>query len=426
MIPLPWLATTAALVVAQPDTGRVADAKVRQVDALEARGKHARAAALAEEVAVAHPQDYGWTLRAGWLRFQARHYGRATAHYERAAELSHGSLESRLGLAWSLLYDGHRRRALAELETLERDYPEAREVTEAAAFARARARVAARPWASVTGQVYSDHPELRRGMGVQGGVGLTVAEHYVLAASYGYTRIGYDPTGTSSLTAGSGGNGGGNGGGGGSGGGGAGPGYGRGSGDAQLGSTIEQHQIHASAGPVWPVAGALLQYGFLRDEGLDDVHAAGLSLRWSPWGDVTLNTSVTIADDRVRPRIEPGWKLPVHEHVWLRPAVAVQVERDVALAAGMLTAAVHGKPGAVWLGGKYGRERQPAYLDIPVIFNIPGDIRWGGWVGVQLQLPANFALLANYEVHGVEADSAIGSVDSLAHYITVGLSFVHQ
>ena len=66
------------------------------------------------------------------------------------------------------------------------------------------------------------------------------------------------------------------------------------------------------------------------------------------------------------------------------------------------------------------------YLDIPVIFNIPGDIRWGGWVGGQLQLPANFALLANYEVHGVEADSAIGSVDSLAHYITVGLSFVHQ
>ncbi len=388
-----WLAATAALLVAQANTAPPVEAQVRRIDALESRGKHGRAAALAEEIAAAHPQDYGWTLRAGWLRFQARHYGRATAHYERAVELSQGSLESRLGLWWSLLYDGHRQRALAELEALEQDYPEAPEVAEAVAFARDRSPVAVRPWASVTGQAYSGHPELRSGVGVQAGVGLTVAEHYSVAASYGYARISYDLADASSLTAGSGGNGNG----GGSGGSGAGPGYGRVSGGGQLGSTIEQHQIHASAGPVWPIAGALLQYGFLRDEGLDDVHAVGLSLRWSPRGDIALGTSVTIAGDQVRPRFEPGWKLPVH-----------------------------GKPGVLWLGGKYGRERQPAYLDIPVIFNLPGDIRWGGWVGGQVQLPANFALLANYEVHGVEADSVIGPVDSLAHYITLGLSFVHQ
>ncbi len=433
-------AVAAGLAAAEANVAEPSDleAQARQVDTFEAAGRHARAAAIAEDMSEAHPQDYGWSLRAGWLRFQAQHYGRATAHYERAVELSQGSLESRLGLAWSLLYDGHRRRALAEFEALERDFPEAPEVAEAAAFARARSPVAVRPWAGITGQVYTSHPELRRGAGVQGGVGFTIAEHFALAGSYGYARIAYDPIDAAVLTAGSssggggsgGGNGnggnGGNGGGNGGGGSGSGPGYGRAAVSGQIGSAVEQHQVHLSTGPIWPVAGALLQYGFLRDEGLEDMHAVGLSVRWSPWGDIALSSSATITPGRVRPRLEPSWRLPVHDHVWVRPGVAVQVDGDEALAAGALTAAVHGKLGAVWLGGKYGRERQPAYLDIPVIFNIPGDIRWGAWVGGQLQLPAGLGLTAGYELHGVEAPTLTTPVESIAHYITLGVSFLYQ
>lgn len=403
-----------------------------EVDALEAAGKYRKAASEAEDLAQAYPQDYGWTLRAAWLRFQAQHYRRATVHYRRAIELSGGSLESRLGLSWSLLYDGHRRQAIAELETLKRDYPEAPEIDEALAFARARGPVAYRPWASVTGQLYGNHPTLERGLGIQGGLSLTIAEHTLLAASYGFARIGFDPIVTDALLADSLGAGNGNGAGNGSGSGnGNGNGNGNGAtngawgnGNTSLGDSADQHQVHVAIGPVWAAGGVTLQYGFLYVEGLPDLHAIGTSMRWSPWGDIVLAANTTIEADVVRPRIEPSWKLPVHEHVWLRPAFSMQID-DGVLPTGMLTLGVHGRPGALWLGGKYGRERRPAYLDTPVIFNIPGDIRWGGWVGGQLELPANMAFFAAYELDGVEVQTEAALARTQAHYITLGLSFRH-
>ncbi|MCA9705319.1 MAG: hypothetical protein KDK70_05690 [Myxococcales bacterium] len=186
--------------------------------------------------------------------------------------------------------------------------------------------------------------------------------------------------------------------------------------------TVDQHQIHAAAGVTWPVAGALLQYGLLLDPGLRDVHAVGTSLRWSPWGDVLLAASVTLEGDHPRPRLAPSWRLPVHPHVWLHPGASLQVDGSDALGTGRVTVTVHGSPGAVWLGGMGGRERRPALLDVPVIFNLAEDLRYGVWLGGHLALPRGLGLLASYELYGLEpADPAAPLAQ--AHYVSVGLQW---
>lgn len=436
MAPFLVLVATVNMTLREPTQGREAlddAATLHRVEELEAQGRYARAAKLAETLAAIYPQDYASIVYAGWLRFQAEHYRRAVMNYRGAIALSKGSLESRLGLGWSLVYDGRHRDALAELEALLQANPGSSEVAEALGFARRRPRVAVMPWVSLAGQVYGSSLELNRGFGVRAGLGLRVVEHFAFGVSYGFTTIGYDAQTTDTTTTEDGGdatslrvrvegNGGQSGNGSGNG-----AGYGnmgqsaRGSAGAVQGSFVEQHQVHASAGVVWPVAGALLQYGYLWDEGLDDVHAIGLSLRYRRLGDVVFETSITIEPNTVRPRFAPSWKIPIHRQVWIRPEVSLQVDDTEVLAVGVFSLGVDGRVGAVWLGGKYGRERRPAYLSIPIIFNLAGDIRWGGWIGGALNLPAGFGLNAGYELFGIEPAPSEGTV--LAHYISLGLSF---
>lgn len=410
--------------------------KVEKVDELEQRGRYPAAARHTEALIVAYPQDYGLRLRAGWLRFNAGHWRRAQRHYRAAMELSHGSLDSRLGLGWSLLRDGRRRAAITTLEALARDAPEVPEVAAAVQAARTRPVVVPSAWSWLTGQAHPRHATLRQGLGGQVGLGLRIAEHGLVNASYGFARLRYQPT--EEALAFEAGNGDGAGGPGGSGSGsgsgsespspGPGPGPGSGRGTHRFpytANTIDQHQIHASVGVTWPVAGGLLQYGVLLDQGLATVHALGTSLRWSPWGDVVLDTSVTIEGGLARPRMAPSWRLPVHRSVWLRPGASLQVDGSEALGTGRLTLGVHGRPGTLWVGGMGGRERRPALLDVPVVFNLAEDLRFGAWVGGSVSLPHQLALLAGYEVYGLDPiDPA--APQTQAHYLTMGLSWTRS
>jgi len=418
-----------AWLVADPLAGRPDAQKVatdlQQIDDYEQRGRFVAAARRTEDLARAFPQDYGLWLRAGWLRYRAGHWRRAQRHYRRAIELSQGSLDSRLGLGWSLLDDGRRRDAIATFEALERDAPESPRVAEALDLARARPVVATHVRTSLTGHGYPLHPTLSRGIGGQVGGGLQIAEHGLVSASYGFSRLAYEPTTQAlALSAGNGPSMGDNGGMGEAGG--TGPGYGRGTnGDPFVEDTFDQHHVYAAAGVTWPTAGALLQYGLLHDEGLVDVHAVGTSLRWSPWGDVLLGVSTTIEGDRMRPRVAPSWRLPIHPHASLHPGASIQAEDAQVLGTGRLTATFHGDRGAVWLGGMGGRERRPALLDIPIILNLGDDLRYGVWLGGHLSLPKGWGLLASYELYGLEPADPTAAL-AQAHYVTVGLSWARE
>ncbi|MCA9705369.1 MAG: hypothetical protein KDK70_05950, partial [Myxococcales bacterium] len=103
-----WVGPAAASAAAQPDPQAQPDPRalpgaIEEVEALEERGRVAAAARRVEGLARDYPQDYGLRIWAGWLRYRAGHWRRAQRHYRQAIELSGGSVDSRLGLGWSLL-----------------------------------------------------------------------------------------------------------------------------------------------------------------------------------------------------------------------------------------------------------------------------------------------------------------------------------
>lgn len=77
-----------------------------------------------------YPQDFSLALRVGWLAWLAEDWGTAERAYSRAAELSGGGLEARLGLAWTHLKMGEITQARSEAAALQTDHPDDARITE--------------------------------------------------------------------------------------------------------------------------------------------------------------------------------------------------------------------------------------------------------------------------------------------------------
>ncbi|MCB9568543.1 MAG: hypothetical protein H6710_15230 [Myxococcales bacterium] len=144
-------------------------------------------------------------------------------------------------------------------------------------------------------------------------------------------------------------------------------------------------------------------------------------LRYSPLGDLTLAASGSFYPDQAIPRIALAWAAPATRWLTITPAAALQVADRSPLAAGYLAATFHGRPGSLWIGGKYGRERRPVYLHVPTTFSVDGEIRWGLWGGGTINLPGRLHILLSYELHRI-ADLQGGDPGS-AHLIALGLGW---
>lgn len=83
--------------------------------------------------------------------------------------------------------------------------------------------------------------------------------------------------------------------------------------------------------------------------------------------------------------------------------------------------ALHGRPGALWVGGKGGRERRPVYLHIPSTFSVDGEIRWGLWAGGRIDLPRRLHIYASWELHRLAATDIADPAS--AHLLAVGLGW---
>jgi hypothetical protein len=172
---------------------------------------------------------------------------------------------------------------------------------------------------------------------------------------------------------------------------------------------FNQHELYLSAGLVRPSFGISGQYAYLNDGSgyTPQVHVAGLSARYSPWGDLLLAGNVALYQEMTVARLSPAWRLPLRPWLLLTPGLAIQVaSADEAhdqldgttevLVNGSLSLALVGAAGSLWIGGKLGAEVRPADLDLPVIYNIPERVLFGAGVGGSLRLGGGWSLRVAY------------------------------
>jgi hypothetical protein len=228
--------------------------------------------------------------------------------------------------------------------------------------------------------------------------------------------------------------------------------------------------VHAAVSYGRPRYGVEASYAFV-DPGSDVIGNSshlGLAVRYSPFGDIWLRSSLSIYDSlSVVLRGELTWRIPLGSVVSLRPGVAAYFT-DVGAAAGYpctdpfinaqnqaaqctslgqngqglqpgspgnvmgsLTLFAGGRYGALWLGGKFGDEFRTAYMDGSLIYDGIYHVGAGAWVGGQVPLDQHWLLGAQaawdrYFIWGTvtQPNGEIDQVPTVSDgfYLTLGVA----
>ncbi len=370
------------------------DQALKQVSKWEATNKSTEAADALEGLVERYPQDYGLMAHAARLHFELGKYQLAARRYRQAMTLSEGSLESRLGLAWSLLRQGDRPGARRLFTALHHEFPADPSARKGLRLSKPTASVIFSPSFFVTFYGYPDHSSKNWGLGGLLSLPLMIKDRVFLQANYRFSNF-FGPRGQGS----------------------------NGNTSGRIASIFQQHEGFISGGLVLPSFGILGQYALIYDGDVSEAaHIAGLSARYSPWGDLLLDLSASIYPDLVVLRAAPAWRIRPLPWLTITPGVAVQgaLEGSGSAAAetlvtGSLGVAVSSAAGSLWIGGKVGAERRPAYLSVPAVYNIPEQINFGLWAGASLKVGRG-ALFLSYELNQLELDQ----VTSMMHLATLG------
>ncbi len=381
------------------------DRAMARAATLEKDNQPGPAAEVLKKIERQYRQDYALQLRLGWLYFSDGQHRLSARHYRRALKLSPGSRDARHGLAWALLRQGRRARARARFQEVLDRWPDTTLARRGLAQAQDPPRITLRPTAYLTGQVYKDHPTKSSALGTTVSLPMQILTHGLLSATYRYSHFWTTDDSQQSLG---------------------------------LGDTFDQHELYLSAGVSYPRFGISAQYAYLNDGSgyLDYAHVAGVTARYSPWGDITLSASVGMYSDMTVVSVSPAWRLPVLSWLSITPGLTIQSasaddsslllgsETSETLVAGTLTVTAHGRRGSIWVGGRYGDQVRMADLSSSVVYNTADRNTFGLWAGGRLNLSDQWSLFLSYQLEGLETpQSASTSTSSLMHLMTAGVSW---
>jgi hypothetical protein len=147
---------------------------------------------------------------------------------------------------------------------------------------------------------------------------------------------------------------------------------------------------------------------------------AGLSLRWSPAGDLLLDGAVSGYSDGLVARGALRWRIPVAGPLSVTPGFAAQDARGSAFAAGSLGASLDWERASVWVGGKYGEEVRPAYLESHVVYDVPEHVLGGAWAGVRARILPHLGVVASYAFDWLRRADGLSPSESSAHAFALG------
>jgi tetratricopeptide (TPR) repeat protein len=169
-------------------------------------------------------------------------------------------------------------------------------------------------------------------------------------------------------------------------------------------SAWSQNEGHFRLGWASPRFGAALRYAVVADgsQAIGDSHHGGLDLRWSPFGDVALASSVSVYDDLTVLRFEPSWRIPIAWGLSIRPAMSVQWTKPYTYIGASATAHFERGPVQVWAGGKGGPEMRPAYMTLDAIYNLKEEIEFGFWAGGSVNAGKGVRIHLRYSMDRLE------------------------
>ena len=398
------LMVAALIGPADADAADLYNKAMAKAAALEAEGRPAEAADALNTIEPRYRQDYRLQLRLGWLSFTAGRHASAARHYRRALKLSPDSRDARHGLAWALLRLGRKANARAQFQRVLDRWPDNTLARQGLAQAQDPPRITLRPTAYLTGQVYQDHPTKSGSLGATVSLPMQLFTHGLLNVTYRYGHFWTTDTAQESLG---------------------------------LSETFDQHELHVSAGVSYARFGISAQYAYIADGSgyLDHAHVAGITARYSPWGDITLSANIGLYSDMTVFTVNPAWRLPLTSWLSVTPGLSVQVassdsdslllggETSEALVAGTLTVTAHGRLGSLWVGGRYGDQVRLADLNAATVYNTADRHNYAFWAGGQLNLSDRWSLFLSYQLEGLETpESTVYSTSSKTHQMTAGVT----
>jgi tetratricopeptide (TPR) repeat protein len=400
-----------APLVAAADEGRPEEdlyaRAFAQAAALDRAQRFAEAARALEAIAPFYPQDFALALELAFTHYRAGDWPSAEQHYRRAQGLAPSNPEARLGLALSLEKQNRRAEARGHLHALMSGLgPEASVFPEAQ---RALLRCQEPPsfrvglGLSFTSQLTPDHPYKSLGLGGAAQASLTHASGVTLAGTYRYGN--FTPPASAGVSAWS------------------------------------QNEGYVALAYSQPFFGLGLQYGVVADGSgvLGTSHHLGLSGRISPFGDIVLGLSASVYPDMNVLRAEPSWKIPLPLGFSVKPALGLQLAGGEPLVSVMATVAWDSPRLGFFFGGKYGDELRPAYLDLPLVYDLQERIKYGLWTGGSVNVGAGLRIHLTYAMDRQEklvpwtapglAATSLGSeslaaspYSTFAHALTLGTS----
>lgn len=169
-----------------------------------------------------------------------------------------------------------------------------------------------------------------------------------------------------------------------------------------------QHEIYAVASYSRPLLAAALSYAYLYETtgAIGASNHVGLSGRFSPLGDIYLNTAVSVytyPGPSTVLRGELAWRIPLGPIFSIQPGVAAYWTNVTGAGSGQFAGPVSGQltlyastaRGSIWAGGKLGDEYRSAYMDLPAFYDLTEHVSGGAWLGGRLRLERRWALTAH-------------------------------
>ncbi len=363
------------------------DAALVRADEASRRGDVAGAARVLSAVVPAYPQDYAIAVALGRLELRAAAYADSERAFRLAIRRAPGARDAHLGLGWALVKEGNCDAASSELRALVDGGPY---TDDARLGLAACAPPSPGPWtlgAAWDQYLFPNHPFKTSGTGVVvADASALVADHWALAGAYRF--VDFQTNAASGV------------------------------------APFEQNEGYAHLGYEAARAGILVDGAVIQDgSGLygTSFHA-GASARWSAYGDVLLQGALSAYKDATIGRVAPQWKLHVAGPLSVLPGVALQVAPGGAFPNASLTASAEWPSVSVWVGGKWGEEVRPAYLDQNVVYDIPERVELGAWAGARARIFRGLWVQVRYSFDRLRRTDALSPNESDLHAFALGPS----